>query len=622
MITEFSSTIKNDEVKVMDKPLSGKKIAVLVENKFIPEEIEAYSKGFALLGAEVEFISHIWYGDWKPNQQTFYSDVDPLDEAPWESPHQLSVNRDVSTVKPSDYAAVIMSANYTSVRLRWEDVPQSQQPVDARAYVQSPPIVRFFAEAMREPEIVKGALCHGLWILTPHPELLKGRRVTCHTVVMADIINCGAEILFERGEDGKTRVAKVVTDGDLVTGFSKHEVLPFIEAIADQIQGARIAVCADKIFNALQARFDEVPINAVGSPRPVAKAAAKLLDGTLDVAAEVKRMTGVDLDMSRPATHKAILLAASKFGTWASELTLVAGVLVKGGYKVTVATEDGSPPHLLGPSLNPDFTDGAWRRSVVSPEERDLALRFLNPNSSENKLLRKENILDLSQLAKPPQVGDYLRDHTLLNEYREDLKKTVGLANEYDGLIVAGGSGAIPGFMFDRGLQSLILAFHHLRKPVMAECNGGLAVAQTVDPNTGKSILDGRAVTTHSWLDEYQSSWGWTQAFSRDTQGFCTRGTFDLGAYSTAEQWIAPGTGGNPLIDSEGLFKNAAGKDGVFFSPPGSPYSVVVDGNLITCRTTPDGYPGVLALMAVMDGRPPLRGRLYIDADEQGRDRP
>ena len=45
----------------MNKPLVGKKIAVLVENKFIPEEIEAYRQGFTMLGAQVEFVSHIWY---------------------------------------------------------------------------------------------------------------------------------------------------------------------------------------------------------------------------------------------------------------------------------------------------------------------------------------------------------------------------------------------------------------------------------------------------------------------------------------------------------------------------------------------------------------------------------
>lgn len=376
-----------------------------------------------------------------------------------------------------------------------------------------------------------------------------------------------------------------------------------------------LAKTVEKIAGALQTRLAKVPTSAVGSRRLVAKAAERLLDGSLDVAFEINHITGIDMDMSRPATHKPILLVGSKFGTWASELTLVAGVLLKAGYEVKIATEDGSPPHFLGPSLDPNFSDGAWRCSVVSPEERDLALRFLDPNSSAHGLLVKGNVFDLSRLAKPPEIGDYLQNPSLLDDYREALKGTTGLANDYDALIIAGGSGAIPGFMADRGLQSLILAFHDLGKPVMGECNGGLAIAQTVDPDTGKSILDGRAVTTHGWLDEYQNGWGWTQAFAQDIYSFWKDGHFDFAAYSSAEQWIAPGTSGNPLIDSEGLFKNAAGQHGQFFSPPGSPYSVVVDGNLITCRTTPDGYPGVLALIAVMDGQPPLRGRLFIDGE-------
>jgi putative intracellular protease/amidase len=377
-----------------------------------------------------------------------------------------------------------------------------------------------------------------------------------------------------------------------------------------------------KIVRAFEARIAEIPANYRPGVRPVAKAARGLLDGTLDVAAEVKRITGIDFDRTRPEEHQPILLVASKFGTWASELTLVAGTLLKAGHKVKVATEDGSPPHMLSPSLNPDFSDGAWRCSVVSPEERDLALRFLNPQSRERQLLRDGNVVDLSRLAKPPQVGDYLKDPSLLRQYAAALEGVIELAHDYDALIIAGGSGAIPGLMDDRGLQNLILTFNDLRKPIIGQCNGGLAVAQTVDPATGASILAGRAVTTHSWLDEYQSGWGWTLAFSHDTDTFWHNGQFDFKAYSDAEDWFLPGTKGNPLIDSEELFKNATGSAGVFFSPPGSPYSVVVDENLITCRTTPDGYPGVLALLAVLDGDLPLRGRFFIDADERGRRHP
>jgi len=210
-------------------PLSGKKIGILVENKFIPEEISAYQAAFPVLGAEVEFISRLWYGDYKPDSATFYSDVDPLDSQPWESPHLLRVTRDIcpeneKRAKPSDYAAVIMSANYTSVRLRHSTEPETLPP---RTLVQSSPAVAWFAEAMRNPRIIKGALCHGLWILTPNPDLLKGRTVVCNLVVLGDILNCGANAVMN---------PKVVVDKDLVTGYSKHEVIPFIQAIAAQIQ--------------------------------------------------------------------------------------------------------------------------------------------------------------------------------------------------------------------------------------------------------------------------------------------------------------------------------------------------------------------------------------------------
>lgn len=221
---------------MIHNPLRGKKIAVIVENKFIPEEIEAYRSCFSLLGATVDFISRIWYGDYKPGNPcwkspVFYSDVDPIDQQPWQGPEVVNIpdNNDITRINLDEYAAVIISANYVSVRLRYHDDPNITDP---RELVQSAPMVRFFAEAMSRPGLVKGALCHGLWILTPNPQLLKGRQVTCHTVVMADILNCGAEVIFEDIGDGKKAPAKVVVNGDLVTGFSKHEVIPFIDAIA------------------------------------------------------------------------------------------------------------------------------------------------------------------------------------------------------------------------------------------------------------------------------------------------------------------------------------------------------------------------------------------------------
>src|SRR4051812_10121282 len=97
----------------MNKLLAGKKIAVLVESQYIPGEIAAYQSCFGLLGGEVHLISRLWGNP----KLSFVSEV----EEPGQTPEKLEVSIDVESVQPSDYAAVLMSANYTSVRLRYFD---------------------------------------------------------------------------------------------------------------------------------------------------------------------------------------------------------------------------------------------------------------------------------------------------------------------------------------------------------------------------------------------------------------------------------------------------------------------------------------------------------------------
>jgi protease I len=238
-----------------DLPLADKKIAVLVDNLFIPEEIQAYQHHFGRLGATVELVTRRWgqpkrvyfgdpVSDLEPTQDPerqrddfpnarFGADgipseitlgTDPANEKSLD--YRLEVTRDFDDVEPGQYAAVLMAANYCSVRLRYND---DGEPRNA-------PAVRFFARAMSNPAIVKGALCHGLWIATPYPEVLKDREVICHPVVVADVRNAGAII--------KSDPSGVWIDDDLVTGKSKHEatkptsasgVPPYIQAVVDQI---------------------------------------------------------------------------------------------------------------------------------------------------------------------------------------------------------------------------------------------------------------------------------------------------------------------------------------------------------------------------------------------------
>lgn len=211
------------------RPLEGRKVGVLVENEFVPGEIQVYRDRIAELGGTVEFFSRLWG---QPSQR-FVSDV----EVEGKTPEVLEVTVDLADRSPEDYDAVIMAANYTSVRLRYFEPPPGALP--SPADVREAPAVRFFAEAMRNRSIVKGALCHGLWILTPVPELLHGRRVICHEVVLADVLNAGANYV---PPDASNR--GVVVDDDLVTGRSWHEAGGLVDAIAALLSVRRPAAAA------------------------------------------------------------------------------------------------------------------------------------------------------------------------------------------------------------------------------------------------------------------------------------------------------------------------------------------------------------------------------------------
>ena len=56
--------------------------------------------------------------------------------------------------------------------------------------------------------ILKGIICHGMWLVAPAPELVRGRRVVAHNNLLGDVKNMGAVYVDE----------DVVVDGDLVTG--------------------------------------------------------------------------------------------------------------------------------------------------------------------------------------------------------------------------------------------------------------------------------------------------------------------------------------------------------------------------------------------------------------------
>src|SRR5207249_3855254 len=77
-----------------------------------------------------------------------------------------------------------------------------------------------------EPEILKGSICHGMWLVAPMPELVRGRKVTVHNNLIGDARNMGAEYVD----------ADVVVDGgDLVTGRTGQHAHLFARAVIDML---------------------------------------------------------------------------------------------------------------------------------------------------------------------------------------------------------------------------------------------------------------------------------------------------------------------------------------------------------------------------------------------------
>ncbi|MBD2338734.1 DJ-1/PfpI family protein [Calothrix sp. FACHB-156] len=182
--------------------LKGKKIGILIESDFYEHEIWYYNYRFPEEGAELHFLSRLW-------GQSYLTFKGHEYHAPFEC-HKSFETIDDEELK--SYAAIIVPSAMVSDRLRYtEDVTQL------------PPACEFLQRAFADKNILKGIICHGMWLVSPVPELVKGRPVTCHNNLHGDVVNMGA---IYTNED-------VVVDGDLVTGRSGGHAHLFAKKIIE-----------------------------------------------------------------------------------------------------------------------------------------------------------------------------------------------------------------------------------------------------------------------------------------------------------------------------------------------------------------------------------------------------
>jgi protease I len=184
--------------------LTGAKIAVLMESDYVETEISYYEKRFAEVGAEVELVTRLWG---QPSL-TFTGHE-------WRAPRVVERSfEDIDDATLASYAAVIVPSGVVADRLRYTDHPGAVAPA-----------TQFVARAMATPHVLTGIICHGMWLLSAAPQLVRGRQVVVHNNLVGDATNMGARYLDQ----------DVVVDGNLVTARTASHCHLFARTLIDLI---------------------------------------------------------------------------------------------------------------------------------------------------------------------------------------------------------------------------------------------------------------------------------------------------------------------------------------------------------------------------------------------------
>jgi protease I len=186
-----------------DGVLTGAKIGILIESDYYEPEIHYYQRRFAEEGAHAHFLTRLWGN----SEITFLGHE-------WHNP--FTANETFEGIDDDElrtYDAIIVPSGMVSDRLRFtEDVNKI------------PPATEFLRRAFAEPSVLKGIICHGMWLVAPAPELVRGRKVVVHNNLIGDARNMGAEYVDQ----------DVVVDGDdLVTGRTGQHAHLFARKIID-----------------------------------------------------------------------------------------------------------------------------------------------------------------------------------------------------------------------------------------------------------------------------------------------------------------------------------------------------------------------------------------------------
>lgn len=184
--------------------LEGRKIGILLESDFYENEILYYKLRFPEEGAETHFLTRLWGQE----RITFQGHEVKMPLECWESCEGMSDD------ELSSYDALIVPAGMVADRLRYTDDISTL-----------PPACELMRRAFADTSIIKGIICHGMWLMAPVAELLKDRKAVVHNNLLGDAKAYGIEYVDQ----------DVVVDGDLVTARTGGHCHLFARKIIDML---------------------------------------------------------------------------------------------------------------------------------------------------------------------------------------------------------------------------------------------------------------------------------------------------------------------------------------------------------------------------------------------------
>lgn len=189
--------------------LQGRKIGILIEGDYYEPEIWYYKFRFAEEGVDLRFLTRMW-GQTSDVMASGFKGHEY--HIPFTTCATVESFEDMDAETLKSYAAIIVPAGQVADRLRFtEDINKL------------PPACEFLKRAFAEKSILKGIICHGMWLLAPVPELVKGRKAVVHNNLLGDAKNMGITYVDE----------DVVVDGDLVTARTGGHCFLFACKIID-----------------------------------------------------------------------------------------------------------------------------------------------------------------------------------------------------------------------------------------------------------------------------------------------------------------------------------------------------------------------------------------------------